>query len=172
MNEQTHETQRLFLRPITTDDAAFLLEVMNAPKWLSYVGDRQVNSVEDAKTYIEERMFPQFKTLGHSNNVIIRKSDQRKVGICGLYDREGLEGLDLGFALLPEYEGRNYAAEAAEAVVTYAFEGLKQLEIKAITDKKNVASQRILTKLGFQRKGTQFIDTDEVFLFAKRSDNA
>jgi hypothetical protein len=46
-------------------------------------------------------MTPQLKKLGFSSYTVIRKTDNAKVGSSGLYDREGLEGIDLGFAFLP-----------------------------------------------------------------------
>ena len=94
-------TERLVLKPTTLEDAAFILELLNSPKWLKFIGDRNVKSIAEAEAYIKERMLPQFERLGFTNNVVIRKADGKKIGACGLYDRDGLEGIDIGFAFLP-----------------------------------------------------------------------
>ena len=49
---QVYETERLMLKPTSIDDAAFVLAVMNTPKWIKNIGDRKVHSVEDAEQYI------------------------------------------------------------------------------------------------------------------------
>src|SRR5690606_16395207 len=99
-----YETERLILQPTSEDDAAFIYKLVNSPKWLANIGDRNVKSVAEAKTYIKDRITPQLEKLGYGNYTLIRKVDNIKIGSCGLYDREGLEGIDIGFALLPDYE--------------------------------------------------------------------
>ncbi|MDZ7612933.1 MAG: GNAT family N-acetyltransferase [Flavobacteriaceae bacterium] len=83
------ETSRLILRPTTEEDAEFVNELLNTPKWLEHIGDRNVHSVEDAIQYIKSRISPQLERLGFSNYTLIRKSDGVKIGSCGLYDRRG-----------------------------------------------------------------------------------
>jgi ribosomal-protein-alanine N-acetyltransferase len=96
-----------------------------------------------------------------------RKEDQHKIGTCGLYDREGLAGVDIGFALLPDYEGQGYAFEAAHRLQELAFSEFGLSSIQAITTKDNLASQRLLEKLGLQRTGTTRIpnDPEELWLY-------
>ena len=101
------ETERLILRPSGLEDAELVLELLNMPKWLKFIGDRNVKTLEEAQEYIKTRMLPQLERLGYSNYTMITKSDRSQIGTCGLYDREGLEGIDIGFALLPKYEGQN-----------------------------------------------------------------
>lgn len=98
------ETERLFLRPTSDADAKFIFALMNNPTWIQHIGDRNITSFESAKDYILSRMLPQLGKLGYGNYTITRKTDNLKIGSCGLYDREGLDGIDIGFALLPEFE--------------------------------------------------------------------
>ncbi|MCB0649704.1 MAG: GNAT family N-acetyltransferase [Saprospiraceae bacterium] len=146
----TFETERLFLRPTAEEDAAFILELMNTPKWLENIGDRNVRSIEDAKAYIQNRITPQLERLGFSNYTVIRKSDGAKLGSCGLYDREGLEGVDIGFAFLPQYEGQGYALESAQKVKDTGINHFGIRQISAITIPENMASRRLIEKLGLQ----------------------
>ena len=172
MPHQTFETERLFLRPTLEVDAFFIFELLNTPKWLRYIGDRQVRTEEAAKVYIQTRMLPQLARLGYGNYTVIRKSDEHKIGTCGLYDREGLEGLDIGFAFLPAFEGQGYAYEAASRIMQAGFEDFGQKVLQGITVRENLSSQRLLEKLGFSLQGTTRIpgDEEELLLYRRNSD--
>ena len=168
MKYKRFETERLKIIPTSQKDAEFILELFNSPKWLKYIGDRNVRTVEDAKNYIKTKMLPQLWKYGYSNYIITNKADKKKIGTVGLFDREGLEGIDIGFAFLPEYEKRGFAFEAANRVKIAAFEdfGLKMLS--GITTKDNVASQKLLEKLGLKLTGTiKLLDKDEELLHYK-----
>lgn len=161
-------TERLILRPTSEEDAEFIFELLNSPKWLKYIGDRNIKSVESAKEYIKTKMLPQLKRLGFSNYTLIRRSDNIKIGTCGLYDREGLEGIDIGFAFLPEYEKKGYAFESANKLKNVAFDEFGINEIIAITTKDNISSQKLLEKLGLKLNGTTKLpNDDEELLFYK-----
>lgn len=161
------ETDRLLLRPTTVQDAPLVLEMLNMPKWLKFIGDRNVKTLEEAREYIKTRMLPQLERLGYSNYTMITKSDRSQIGTCGLYDREGLEGIDIGFALLPKYEGQGYGFEAAERIKEAAFEEFEIDELQGITAQENSASQKLLIKLGFKQIGTTRLpnEKEELFLF-------
>jgi RimJ/RimL family protein N-acetyltransferase len=159
------ETERLLLRPTAEQDAAFLLELLNTPKWLQHIGDRNVKSLREAKEYIRVRIRPQLERLGYSNYTVIRKSDGVKIGGCGLYDRQGLEGIDIGFAFLPEYERKGYAYEAAKKIKEAGFDIFGINRICAITSVANTASQKLLEKLGLSfKKMVNLPDDDEELL--------
>ena len=149
------------MTPTTENDAEFIFELLNTPKWLEHIGDRNVRTVESAKAYINERMMPQLKRLGYGSYTIISKEDQQKIGTCGLYDREGLDGIDIGFAFLPAYEKKGFAFEAVSRLKDAAFNELNLKSISAITTKENVSSQRLLEKLGLQFKKTITIPNDD-----------
>ncbi|HEY9221394.1 MAG TPA: GNAT family N-acetyltransferase [Lutibacter sp.] len=155
------ETERLILQPTTSADAEFIFELVNTPKWLANIGDRNVKSVEDAKRYIKERMTPQLEKLGYGNYTLIRKADNLKAGTCGLYDREGLEGIDIGFALLPDFENLGYGYESAAKLLEVGIKVFHIKRISAITTKENIASQKLIEKLGLKYVNTIKIPNDE-----------
>jgi ribosomal-protein-alanine N-acetyltransferase len=169
----SYETERLLLKPTVEEDAEFIFRLLNTPKWLRYIGDRKVYSVEDARNYIRVKMQPQLERLGYANYTLIRKQEQDKIGTCGLYDRKELQGIDIGFAFLPEYEGKGYAFEASEKLKQLAFDEFGITEINAITTKDNFSSQKLLGKLGLQPIGTmKFPDeAEELLLFQIRIEN-
>lgn len=166
-NPPVYETDRLLLRPSLEEDAEMLYQLFNSPKWKKFVGDRKVQNTADAAAYIRERMWPQFKRLGFSNNTVIRKSDGAKLGCCGLYDREGLDGVDIGFGFLPQYEGHGYAFEAASRVKKMGIEDFEIKEISGITSPANFASQKLLRKLGLKQDGEVILpgETEKLLLF-------
>ena len=164
------ETERLWIRPTQEQDADLIYQLMNTPKFLQYVGDRNIHSLEDAEKYIQLKMLPQLHTLGYSSYSLLTKADGAKIGTCGLYNREGVDGIDIGFGLLPPYEGLGYAYEASRRLMKAAFEEFDIEEIKAITSKENISSQRLLEKLGLEMVGTTILpnEEEEILLYVKR----
>lgn len=131
-------------------DAAFLLQIVNSPKWLQYIGDRNLHTEEEAVTYIKEKITSQLDRLGYGNNVVIQKEDNIPVGVCGLYERPGLPIVDIGFAFLENYEGKGYGSESAGRLLQAGKEDFDIEKVCAITVKENHASQKLLVKLGLQ----------------------
>jgi len=169
-NRILYETKRLLLKPTAVDDASFFLELYNTPDWIKYIGDRNIKTMEAATTFIREKILPQFNQLGYSNYTVILKSDNTKIGSCGLYDRDGLEGVDLGFAFLPKYYKHGYGYESACKVATLAFQEFGLNRLQAITVHYNMASVNLLKKLNFQFIKNIYLpndpnDTEEVMLF-------
>lgn len=159
---QNFETQRLFIRPTSEEDADLIFQLMNAPKFLKFVGDRRIYSIPDALKYIQTNMLPQLYNLGYSNYSLIEKISGDKIGICGIYDRDGLDGVEIGFGLLPKYEGSGYAYESSSRLIKAGFEEFEIQEIKAIVSKQNISSQRLLEKLGFEFNDLIKLPNEEV----------
>lgn len=160
MNGPVYKTERLMLRPTSLEDSTFILELFNSPKWLKYIGDRKVRTISDATEYIRVRFIGEYERLGFSSFTVIRKTDLSKIGICGLYDRDGVDGIDIGFAFLPQFEGRGYAFEASALVLKLAFEHFGLKEVKAITTRYNFSSKKLLEKLGLKENGTLTLPGD------------
>jgi ribosomal-protein-alanine N-acetyltransferase len=161
------ETERLILKPTNIADADFIRILYNSPKWIEFIGDRKLNTVQDAENYIETKMIPQMVSLGFGNYTIIRKSDAEKIGSCGLYDREGVNGIDIGFALLPEFEKQGYAFESVFYLKEIAFTEFKLNQISGITSKKNKSSQDLLMKIGLKFEENIVLpnETEEILLY-------
>ncbi len=162
--KKTIKTQRLHIRPVTTDDAPFILELMNTPKWIQFIGDRNVKTVEEAAIYIKEKAFSQLEKYGYGNNVIIKKDDNVKLGTCGLYHRDDRKDPDIGFAFLPEYERKGYAFEASQQLIVAAKEDYGLSELSAYTLEDNISSRKLLERLGFILKGIGHIPNNDAEL--------
>ncbi len=163
------ETNRLLLRKIGSDDAAFILELYNTGDFLRFIGDRNIRTMEDAEKYITEKFEPQFLTHGFGNYLIIRKVDNAKIGAVGIFVREGLEIPDIGFSFLDGFKNQGYGFEAASELLHLAFEKLGFEKISGITAEDNIASQNLLKKLGLQfTKKVKLPDGDEELLYFER----
>lgn len=167
MSYKTFETERLLLHPTSEEDASFIFELLNTPSWLTFIGDRKVYSLDEAAAYIRERIWPQMERLGYGNYTVIRKSDGTKIGSCGLYDRPGVDGIDIGFAFLPAYEGQGYALEAASCIYHAAFDEFGITQLRAITIETNHKSRRLIEKLGLHFQGMIRLpnDPEELMLY-------
>ncbi|AZU60229.1 GNAT family N-acetyltransferase [Neobacillus mesonae] len=162
------ETERLILRLQTNDDADFILELLNDPSWLQYIGDRGIRTLEDARAYILNGPIRMYEQFGFCLYLVERKEDHIPIGICGLIKRDSLEDVDIGFAFLPKYWGNGYAYEAASAVMEYGKDALGLNRIVAITTQDNHASAKLLEKVGlqFERLIQLPNDSEELRLFA------
>jgi RimJ/RimL family protein N-acetyltransferase len=143
------ETARLALRRLSIEDAAFILELVNEPSWLQFIGDRGVRTLEDARDYILKGPVEMYGRLGFGLYLTELKVDRVPIGICGLIKREHLEDVDIGFAFLPRFWGNGYAHESASAVMAHGKTALGLDRIVAITSPDNHGSIKLLEKLGF-----------------------
>lgn len=142
-------TARLTIRELDEADAAFLLELLNEPGFINFIGDRGVRTIEDALAYLHNG--PQAMIAQHGYGlwrVALPDSDE-PIGICGILKRDTLPNPDLGYALLSRHEGHGYALEAAAATLRAAREHFGIGRVLAITHPGNAGSIRLLRKLGF-----------------------
>ena len=151
------ESDRLYLRPTTEEDAALVLAIFTAPKALKFIGDRNLHNEEDAREYIRQRALTQLRERGYANYTLVTKETGTKVGVCGLYVRPDLELIDLGYALHPNHEGQGYAREASKRIMQAAKERFGQLKLSAITHGENTASIKVLEALGFAHLGQKTV---------------
>ncbi len=173
------ETQRLILREVVETDAEFMLDLLNQPSFIKYIGDRGVRTPEQAVDFINTRyrksyedngfglwtveLKPEFNTLTD-----VRVSAPESIGICGLVKRDTLPDPDIGFAFLPDYWGQGYAFEAAEATLEYAAEKLGIITVLAIATPDNISSEKLLIKIGLKDRGMIKLphDDEELKLFS------
>jgi [ribosomal protein S5]-alanine N-acetyltransferase len=142
-------TTRLLLRSFTLDDAPFIVELLNDPAWLRFIGDRGVRTEDDARTYLRERVLAHEAAHGFALGMVALH-DATPIGMCGLIRRETLPDVDLGYAFLPAYRGQGFAREAAAAWLARGFDVLGLQRIVAFTDPDNAASGRVLEAIGMR----------------------
>jgi RimJ/RimL family protein N-acetyltransferase len=161
------ETDRLSLRQFNNEDASFILELVNSPGWLQFIGNRNVHSIDDAVRYLDEGPINSYKKNEFGLSCISLKSNGQPIGMCGLIRREFLSEPDLGFAILPEYQGHGYMQEVTAEYLKYVHRFLKFPAVLAITFPHNQRSISLLTRLGFSFMNEIQLagEIDPLFLF-------
>ena len=162
------QTERLLLRPFTTDDTEFIIELVNTPGWIKNIGDRNIKSEEQARAYLVNGPIKSYELNGFGLCLVELKNNKTPIGMCGIFKRETLENPEIGFAFLPAFTGKGYAFEIANATITFARETLKLLTILAITIPANKSSINLLEKVGLTFSKTfSFPNTEqELMLFS------
>lgn len=144
------ETERLLLRPFTFDDAPFVLTLLNEPSFIHFIGDKKVRTLEDARQYLRTGPMACYEQNDFGLMLVEVKDSHTPIGMCGLLKRQELAHPDIGFAYVPDYWGQGFAFEAATAVLKDAGERLSQSQILAIVNPDNVASIKLLERLGLR----------------------
>jgi ribosomal-protein-alanine N-acetyltransferase len=162
------ETDRLRLRRLSSDDAEFILRLLNEPSFIQNIGDRGVRTIEDARAYILQGPVASYEKFGFGLLLVEQKESGRPIGMCGLLKRDVLEHVDIGYALLPEFWSRGYAFESASAVMSYAKEKLGAKQVLAVVNADNQSSIRLLEKMGFHYEKMVRLteDASEIKLFS------
>jgi RimJ/RimL family protein N-acetyltransferase len=108
-----------------------------------------------------------YRRFGFGLYLASLREDGTPIGMCGLVKREGLDDVDVGFALRSRYWSRGYAVEAAAAVLDYARRSLRLGRIVAVANPDNHASIAVLEKIGlrFERMVRLSADAVELKLF-------
>ena len=161
------ETDRLQLRRVELDDAAFLLDLLNQPSFLHFIGDKGLRTLDDARDYILTGPLASYERFGFGMYLTVLKEERIPIGICGLLKRDSLEDVDVGYAFLPQFWSKGYAFESASAVMAYARNVLGIDRIVAVVSPDNGASIHILEKLGlrFETMIRLLEDSPEIKLF-------
>jgi RimJ/RimL family protein N-acetyltransferase len=150
--QRVAETERLRLLAMSDasdEDVAMMQRLLNDPAFIRNIADRGVRTLEEARDYLRKGALPSYAEHGFAMYAVQLKATGQRIGNCGLVRREGLEGPDLGYALLPEFCGQGYAQEAAQAVLADARDRLGLEQVLAIVNPDNTPSIRLLQKLGF-----------------------
>ncbi len=162
------ETNRLQLRRLTTEDAGFILGLLNEPSYVHFIGDKGVRTIDDARDYILKGPIASYEQFGFGLYLAELKDSEAPLGICGLLKRDSLPDVDIGFAFLPQFWSQGYAFEAAAAVMAYGRDALGLNRIAAIVSSDNERSIKLLDKLGlrFERMARWPADASEIKLYA------
>ena len=143
-------TGRLRLSRLSYDDAEFILALLNEPSFQQYIGDKGVRSLDDACAWLRNVPLAHYERFGFGLYRVSDINGDGSAGICGLVKRDEFPEPDLGFAFLKAYWANGYAVESSRAVLAEARDRFDLGRILAMADEENVASTRVLEKLGFR----------------------
>ena len=144
------ETERLLFRPLVIGDLDDLYDLYRRPELMRYITgharsfeatrERLISHIADHENY------------GFGLCAAILKADSRMIGRCGMEPVDGRNGIEgeIAWMFKKEFWGRGLATEFARAMIPYGFEKLKLTRIFARADHPNVASIRVMRKVGMQ----------------------
>lgn len=154
-------TQRLTLQLIQPEDNLFVLEILNSPGWIQFIGDRKVRNSDDAAAYINKIM----STPDLYYWVAKITNTQQPIGIISYIKRNYLDDYDLGFALLPQFQSQGYAFEAANTILQAAKNNDPTAKILATLLPTNTSSINLLTRLGFNFEKPMDVDGELLHIY-------
>ncbi|CAM4006036.1 GNAT family N-acetyltransferase [Flavobacterium weaverense] len=143
------ETERLILRRVNSNDIKEVLALRSNAETMKYIPRPLLKNDEDALAHIA-MIDEKIESNEGINWAITIKGDPRLIGVIGHYRIQNEHyRAEIGYMILPEYNGRGIVTEAVREAVKYGFEVMKLHSIEAIIEPDNLASAKVLEKNGF-----------------------
>ena len=159
-------TDRLFLEPLSIKDSSFILELINEDGWLAFIGNRNINSEDEATTYIQ-------KIIDNPNTnywVVKLKDNDSPIGIITFIKRDYLAHYDIGCAFLSAFGNKGYAYEATKALLCNVIHSEEHSHILSITNPNNYNAIKLLKKLGLQFQKEIEAENEKLQIYAASTD--
>ncbi len=155
-NIPTYDLGEIILRPIKETDASDMYEYgsdKNVTKWLSWSYDK----IEDAKSSVQSVFLSRPSKGIPLAHAIVHKESNKMIGTCDFhsvnFDQKSGE---IGYCLNANYWGKGYMTKACQKMIEFGFDYLKLEIIEIMHHPKNVGSQKVIERTGFNRKGSKF----------------
>lgn len=149
---QNLETERLFLRRVTEDDAAAIMKLRGNPETMRYIPRPLVTTIDEALEHVA-MINAKIENNEGINWAITLKGNPNLIGIIGHYRIQPQNyRAEIGYMLLPDYNGKGIITEAIKAALIYGFEVMQLHSVEAVIDPENYASERVLQKNGFVKE--------------------
>jgi ribosomal-protein-alanine N-acetyltransferase len=161
------ETARLRVRHFTAADADNYFSLQGNPDVMRYI--RRPRTREESDTYLREKILTASPADYKGYWIVEEKATGQFIGcfvIIPIPDDE--EKTQLGYSFLPAYWGKGYATEVSKAGVDYFYNRTPLPEIYGVTEKANIASEKVLLKAGFSFHTTKMEGEKELNVFIIR----
>lgn len=158
-------TERLTLRQLSLSDESEVFFQRSDKEMNKYVGNPPCRSLEEARAWIEK-----INGFAASNEsiywaVCIKGTEKMIGGFCFWNISEEKNSAEIGFTMLPQYQGRGYMSEVLRAALNYGFEQMGAACIEGYTHPDNIPSIRVMEKNGFRPKEVQPGDAGEYVVY-------
>lgn len=159
------ETQRLILREFQREDFRELAPILADPQVMRF-SSTGVLSIAQTQEKIEGFIACCDK-FGFGRWAVILKQTNELIGYCGIaiYRIDDRDEKELGYRLASRFWGRGLATEAASAAIRSGLDEFKLPYVFGIVERANIASVRVLEKIGMQYKRTTMFDDVEMDLY-------
>lgn len=150
---QVHiETKRLILRDLCNKDTEGIFKLDSDPQVHAFLGKKPIKSLDEAVDIIKF-INQQYQENGIGRWAVIEKETEKFIGWSGFkFITSAINGrsnyYDLGYRFIREFWGKDFASESARACLNYGFKKMNQEMFFAMADKNNLASNKILEKIG------------------------
>jgi RimJ/RimL family protein N-acetyltransferase len=161
------ETKRLALRKWEDADCQILFEILQDEKVVRDIDDGKIFSLEKTQNFIEA-MEKSDRENGFCRWKVIEKSSGEIAGSCGFGLLSETGEIELGYLFAKKHWGKGFATEITEATAAYGFNNLDFREIIALTAPENNASQNVLKKIGFKKRGLEIYNDEENLVYVKK----
>jgi RimJ/RimL family protein N-acetyltransferase len=152
--EPTLETDHLLLRPHRESDWQAMHAIDADPEVQRFLGERTITEQQTRDFVRRTRVWAQERPRTRYDFAIVLKAAERLIGGCFLLDIEPhLRQAEMGYQLARDVWGQGYATEAARALLDFALSEAGLHRVWARCDTDNVASWRVMEKLGMRREG-------------------
>lgn len=142
------ETARLILRELHPSDAQSFYDLNVNPKVIRYTGNTAFGDLAEAKAFLEN--YQDYSQNGYGRWAVIHKDSGRFIGWCGLKFEGETQQTDIGFRFFEEEWGKGYATESAAMCLQVGFEQFYLRTIVGRAMKENIASIKVLEKIGLR----------------------
>jgi RimJ/RimL family protein N-acetyltransferase len=164
----TIETLRMVLRPLNREDLHSLAQIYSDREVMRYRLFPQAASLKQTQESLESYI-AHWEKHGFGRWAKIYKESQQLIGHCGLEYIASLGEVELNYLLSRQYWRQGLATESAVALLTYGFETLKLEKLVALAKPENLASLRVMEKIGMQYdKNIQLYGVEWAFYTIKR----
>ncbi|HEY9633092.1 MAG TPA: GNAT family N-acetyltransferase [Coleofasciculaceae cyanobacterium] len=162
------ETRRLQLRHFTPNDADELYRIYSYPDLFKYMPNQQPLLWEQTRIVIDS-LIESWQRHRFGVWAVIYKKNQELIGHCGLKFLDNTLEIQMGYLLLKSYWGIGLGTEAAGVALKYGFEEASLERIVAIAKPENIASRRVMEKVGMKyEKNAHFYGNDVVYYSISR----
>ncbi len=150
------ESDRLYLRRMTIDDAPEVFKFNSNIETLKYVPRTPFTQLSQGieKTQYFINLFDKQEAIWWAITIKNSEESNKLIGYCGLFDIDFQNRkAEIGYGLLKPYWGKQIASEVVKNLTSYGFCELNLHRIFAKIDPKNIASQKVVEKIGFTKEG-------------------
>lgn len=158
------ETPRLILREKVLEDAPFFMALNADPLVVQYTGDGPFKDLAEAEAIVNY-VIGQYHKNGYGRWLVSLKETGEPLGWCGLKYHEDSGDTDIGYRLMQKYWGMGYATEASRACLAYGFDQLALPRIIGRVATENMASIRVLKKLGMTFFEDTYLDNSPAYIY-------
>lgn len=145
------DTKRCIIRETTESDVDAFYEIYREPSITMYMEDL-FEDREAEFQYIKDYREKIYEFYGFGMWTVLDKESGQVIGRAGISMREGYEDPELGFVIAKSFQGKGIATEVCDAVLKFAQKEFGFIRFQALVHKDNLASLRLLSRLGFTYK--------------------